>query len=234
MDALCACCHGLFRKYIGSSMKKGLFVNGMRIFVCMLNICPFYVANYEMNEYMKNEMDKKLYKFLLNFFLGMALLSYWITSLKKPRAIPAVPEGVNKEMCAQCRAWKPERAHHCQYCGVCVPRMDHHCPWVGNCIGYHNFKPFFLFCFYQMCSGIVFIVTVGLRSANAPDEDHLSPWGEICYWVTILLDMPICFALLGLSANIFVQIYENLGTIEGIGKTGAIQRRFPCLGVTSN
>jgi hypothetical protein len=131
-------------------MKKGLFINAMRIFVVFLNFCPFYLGNYELNEYMKNSMDKRIYNLMLNFFLGMALLSYWIASLKKPRPIPSVPEGQEDKniMCNICRAWKPERAHHCQLCGICVPKMDHHCPWIGGCVGYHNYKPFFLFCFY--------------------------------------------------------------------------------------
>lgn len=50
--------------------------------------------------------------------------------------------------CQTCRNWKPHRTHHCSICNVCVPKMDHHCPWIGNCVGYHNFKAFFLFCFY--------------------------------------------------------------------------------------
>ena len=54
--------------------------------------------------------------------------------------------------CQKCRNWKPLRTHHCSICNVCVPKMDHHCPWIGNCVGYHNFKAFFLFCFYQAVS----------------------------------------------------------------------------------
>ena len=40
--------------------------------------------------------------------------------------------------------------------------------------------------------------------------------------------MPICFALIGLTFNIFVQIYENQTTLESMGNT---QRRFPCIGI---
>ena len=32
--------------------------------------------------------------------------------------------------CRKCRAWKPERAHHCGVMGRCVLKMDHYCVWV--------------------------------------------------------------------------------------------------------
>lgn len=34
--------------------------------------------------------------------------------------------------CKHCRAWKPERAHHCSVSGHCVLQMDHYCIWVGG------------------------------------------------------------------------------------------------------
>lgn len=88
MDGICKCCHGLFRKFLGESMKKGIFVFSMRLIVCFLNICPVYVTNYEMNEWMPNEMDRRIYKFLLNWCCGFAVVSYWTASLKKPRQMP--------------------------------------------------------------------------------------------------------------------------------------------------
>ena len=138
MDALCKCCHGLFRSVCGKSMKTGLFVCAMRLFVCLLNVCPLYASNFEMNEWIDNKADRFCLKFLLNFFIFMALLSYWVASLRKPARIPDVKNKGEHETCKHCKSWKPERTHHCQYCGVCVPKMDHHCPWIGNCVGERN------------------------------------------------------------------------------------------------
>jgi hypothetical protein len=80
-------------------MKKGIFINGMRFIVCLLNLCPLYLVNYELNEWIPNEMDRYLYKVMLNFSIFMALLSYWTATLKKPRKIPDVPPNSNVEMC---------------------------------------------------------------------------------------------------------------------------------------
>jgi hypothetical protein len=71
-----------------------------------------------------------------------------------------------------------------------------------------------------------------LRVFEAPDDvPDLSFWGNVCFWVTVVIDMPVCFALLGLAPSIFVQIFENLSTIEQFGRGGLVQRRFPCYGI---
>ena len=34
-----------------------------------------------------------------------------------------------RRLCRRCKAFKPQRAHHCSVCGRCIIKMDHHCPW---------------------------------------------------------------------------------------------------------
>jgi len=119
---------------------------------------PLYAMNFEMIEWIPNEMDKRLIKALFNFFVFMTLLSYMVASFSRPRAIPLLDpqQSESKNACVHCKNWKPARTHHCSICKVCVPKMDHHCPWLGNCVGYHNFKAFFLFALYQACTGMVY------------------------------------------------------------------------------
>ena len=88
MDTLCRFCHGLFRQIFGKRMKDNLFVLSMRIFVCFLNICPLYVVNQEMIEWITNDTDRIIYKMMLNFTIAGALSSYWTASLRKPKPIP--------------------------------------------------------------------------------------------------------------------------------------------------
>jgi len=156
-------------------------------------------------------MDKFIYKFLLNFMCIMASLSYWTASLKQAKLLPDVPDSSMNQMnalgnvCNKCKKFKPERAHHCGFCGRCVLKMDHHCPWIGNCVGYHNYKPFFLFCFYQALSGIVYFCMLMHRCFYAPKNvKGFSGWASFCYWTVNILDMPVCFALLGLTTNLFI------------------------------
>lgn len=51
--------------------------------------------------------------------------------LLDPPPAPKQPPRV-KRLCRRCKAFKPDRAHHCSICRRCIIKMDHHCPWVNN------------------------------------------------------------------------------------------------------
>ena len=84
MDYFCKVAHGLFKKIAGNFMGDDAFVYGMRVFVCFLNICPFWSVNFELTEGMKPEINKNIYVFCLNVSIILAQISYWIATLKKP------------------------------------------------------------------------------------------------------------------------------------------------------
>lgn len=141
-----------------------------------------------------------------------------VASFSRPQVIPLVDSDTqdNKQKCLHCKNWKPMRTHHCSVCKVCVPKMDHHCPWLGNCVGYHNFKSFFLFCFYQACTGMVYAVQLISYTFFSPDESEgiNSIGGQFCFWMTNVFGMLISFSLLPLSIRILFQIYNNITSIE--------------------
>ncbi|WWC67771.1 uncharacterized protein I206_101683 [Kwoniella pini CBS 10737] len=82
------------------------------------------------------------------------LLSSEARQSESSRSLMAKSNNGESRWCKKCQGWKPDRCHHCRHCEQCVLKMDHHCPWVGNCVGYHNYKPFFLFINYALLLGL--------------------------------------------------------------------------------
>ena len=44
----------------------------------------------------------------------------------------------------------------------------------------------------------------------------------VCYYITNIITMPICFSLIGLTLNGFLQMYDNVTTHESMGFHGSI------------
>ena len=71
-------------QYAGMSTKYERFSLHLtiRFFVVFMHFCPFYVVNWEAVEFLPNEMDKFIYKALMNLALAMSLVSYFIASYR--------------------------------------------------------------------------------------------------------------------------------------------------------
>ena len=169
---MCMLCHKVFRAIFGENQISCAFIWCMRLLVTLLNAMPLYVMNTEMNEWVVDHMDRRLIKIVFNFLTSMTLISYFKASFTRPKVIPqlAPSEAEMQNVCVTCKNWKPLRTHHCSICQVCVPKMDHHCPWLGNCVGYHNFKAFFLFCFYQALTGLWYCKRMVMFTFYSPDN----------------------------------------------------------------
>ena len=131
-----------------------------------------------------------------------------------------------KNMCDKCRAWKPERTHHCKVCGICVLKMDHHCPWLGNCVGYHNMKAFTSFLMYEVMLGTLYLIALRIRHNNTPEDKSkleelgfkMSPFGSFCYYCSNFVTMPICLMMVGFNYATLKEIFANRTTIEVAGE----------------
>lgn len=189
----------------------------MRLMIVFLNSCGWYVTNNELLLWVPPDYDMDIFIFKICFNIAMLLVfaSYFTASLRSYAKIPDMNWKISrmssyekdKFVCNHCRTFKPRRTHHCRQCGVCVPKMDHHCPWIASCVGYHNIKPFFLFCFYEVVVGSAYLAVVVMRAMHRDPKDEqseLSAFGVMCYWVMNLIDMPIYLGLLGLCPAQFL------------------------------
>jgi len=52
----------------------------MRLIVLFLNAMPVYLMTYEMNEWITNDTDRVLAKYVFNTFVVMTLWSYFVAS----------------------------------------------------------------------------------------------------------------------------------------------------------
>mmetsp|Transcript_8371 Transcript_8371/g.12146 ORF Transcript_8371/g.12146 Transcript_8371/m.12146 type:complete len:360 (+) Transcript_8371:36-1115(+) len=77
-----------------------------------------------------------------------------------------------RRLCRRCKAFKPQRAHHCSICRRCIIKMDHHCPWVNNCVGIGNHKHFLLFIFYTFLSCMYSMTLVVSRFVTCMQRGH--------------------------------------------------------------
>ena len=121
-------------------------------------------------------------------------------------------------------------------CGKCVPRMDHHCLMMVNCIGYHNLKPFFLFCGYQIAVLLLWFSIVCERFFGKIEVTSMSILGSIFFWLALGISIPHFFFITLLFLRTYTQMYSNLTTIEALGawrgnKHGPAQERLPCIGI---
>jgi hypothetical protein len=82
-------CHGLFKKVFGVRGQMSFaFIWSMRAFVVFLNLMPLYLINFELNDWMDNQLERSLNKVLFNVLAAMTLVSYGVASFTRPLVIP--------------------------------------------------------------------------------------------------------------------------------------------------
>ncbi|GBF99728.1 S-acyltransferase-like [Raphidocelis subcapitata] len=115
--------------------------------------------------------------------------------------------------CKHCRAWKPERAHHCSVSGRCVLRMDHYCIWVVNCVGLLNYKFFLQFLAYTLLASLL---AVALLVKPVVDffAGRVADFGAPTAFVVVMLDGAFAAALLGFLAMHAQLVSHACTTIE--------------------
>ena len=121
-------------------------------------------------------------------------------------------------VCGHCKAYKPNRVHHCRQCNRCVDRMDHHCPWVNNCIGQYNQKYFLLFLFYVILGemyALALTFTRGYVCVKRKDcEDPIEPMGPlVCIFMTIVSVFFLIFVCT-MGCEQYDAIHDDLSSID--------------------
>ena len=85
---MCMLGHRIFKAVFGTCQGTSLFIVSMRLLVLVMNVCPFYLINYEMCEWIKDETDKYLIRQLFNVMVLLTLIAYYTASCRRPKVIP--------------------------------------------------------------------------------------------------------------------------------------------------
>ena len=80
--------HKACRNVFGKQMAGSLFSVAMRSFVVFLNLMPLYLMNYELNEWLENEVDRKMIKIIFNVLEALNLTAYFYGTFRRPKVIP--------------------------------------------------------------------------------------------------------------------------------------------------
>lgn len=117
-----------------------------------------------------------------------------------------------KSICSTCGVYKPPRAHHCKICNRCYLKMDHHCVIINECIGWHNYKFFVLFLFFNLLLS-VYICGVLIYESLAGDLRRLLFVHYIICSSIFGIEFLICGTMLCYHGFL---IWHNETTIENI------------------
>jgi len=159
--------------------------------VCFVLIPPWMSNTTEEVRYMS--IIGHLHRVVFTAIACMACISHFKAMTTDPGAVPPdaspleekskivdeegteliiSPKHKGRRLCRRCKAFKPQRAHHCSICQRCIIKMDHHCPWVNNCVGIGNHKYFLLFLFYTFLSCIYSMTLVVFRFVLCMKMSH--------------------------------------------------------------
>lgn len=117
--------------------------------------------------------------------------------------------------CNKCKAWKPDRCHHCSSCNRCILRMDHHCPWFAECVGFKNHKFFIQFITYGMILSGTTAVATTWANYGLFISDTI-PLEKFSIHILLIFFLSVMFFLCLLVFDLFTvyQLLKNQTTIE--------------------
>jgi len=121
--------------------------------------------------------------------------------------------------CADCKAFKPIRTHHCRRCKKCTLKMDHHCMWITNCVGYYNHKFFFLTLLSSFL-GCLFIIVLSVLRCILDTQWHLDidhPIALVDFCIFILSSIGAIIQAWSIGGMFFFHCYlisRNMTHIE--------------------
>jgi hypothetical protein len=136
--------------------------------------------------------------------------------------ITTLPPQKVRRLCRRCKAFKPQRAHHCSVCRRCIIKMDHHCPWVNNCVGIGNHKYFLLFIFYTLlscCYSMILIITrfsscMGGHKRGDHSHDHVKHVSCLDQPTQLLTILGLLVEALLFGMFTFCMIFDQMDVIS--------------------